>query len=101
MKKIFLMLALLVQTALASAAVDPTLLANATTNNVKVYRQAGTSTEVVKSLKTTDEVAIIRKHNAQWTIVTVNDAVGYVLTSELTQYRSLRNIAMAKPKKLN
>lgn len=99
MKKILLMLALLVQTALASAAVDPTLMANVTTNNVKMYRQAGTSTEVVKSLNTTDEVVIIRKHNANWTIVTVDDAVGYVLTSELTQYRSLKNIAMVKPKK--
>ncbi len=101
MKKIFLMLALLVQTALVSATDNTKLMAHAITDDVKMYRQAGTSTEVVKSLKTTDEVAIVRKHNAQWTIVTVNDAVGYVLTSELTQYRSLRDIAMAKPRKGN
>lgn len=93
------MLALLTPAVLASAADDPAVVARATTDHVKMYRQAGTSTEVVRSLKKTDEVAVIRKHNANWTIVTVNDEVGYVLTTELTQYRNFRNIAMVKPRK--
>lgn len=97
MKKLIFTFALLINTVLVFA--HPTQqqqLAQASTDNVKMYRQAGTSTQEIKCLKSTDEVVIIRKHNANWTIVTVNGEVGYVLTSELTPKKEIKNIAMAK-----
>jgi hypothetical protein len=42
----------------------------------------------MQSLKSTDEVAVVRKHNAQWTIVQVNGQVGYVLTRELSMSKN-------------
>ena len=95
MKKIIFTLALLINTVLVFAKPGQQL-AQAATDNVKMYRQAGTSTEELRSLKSTDELVIIRKHNANWTIVTVNGQVGYVLTSELMPKREIKNIAMAR-----
>jgi uncharacterized protein YgiM (DUF1202 family) len=100
MKKIIFTFALLVQTAFLFAA-GPAQTASASYENVKMYRQAGTSTEVLRALKSTDQLAVIRKHNANWTIVTVNGQVGYVLTSELTLNKNVRNIAMNKPSRKN
>lgn len=90
MKKLIFTLALLMQTAVLFA-FNNAALVRVAANNVKMYRQAGTSTEVVKSLQSTDNLVVVRKHNANWTIVTVDNKVGYVLTSEL--------IPAAKPKK--
>ena len=100
MKKLIFTLALLIQTALLFAA-GPAQTASVSYDNVKMYRQAGTSTEVLRALKSTDQLAVIRKHNANWTIVTVNGQVGYVLTSELTMNKNVRNIAMNKTSRKN
>lgn len=83
MKKLIFTLALLIQTVFVFADA-PAVIARAATNEVKMYRQAGTSSELLQSLKIADEVVLVRKHNADWSIVTVNGQVGYVLTSELT-----------------
>jgi len=96
MKNVILTLALLLSTVLAFAT-GSEQVAQASYDNVKMYRQAGTSTDVLKALKSTDEIMVVRKHNANWTIVTVNGEVGYVLTSELIMKKDIRNIAMAKP----
>jgi uncharacterized protein YgiM (DUF1202 family) len=100
MKKLIFTFALLIQTALVFAT-GPAQMASASYEDVKMYRQAGTSTEVLKALKSTDQLAVIRKHNANWTIVTVNGQVGYVLTSELTMKKDVKNIAMNKPSRKN
>jgi len=97
MKKLIFTFALLIQTAFVFAFTAPQQTAQAKVNDVKMYQQAGTSTEILKALQSTDEVVIVRRHNADWTIVTVNGQVGYVLTSELTPKKNIRNIAMAKP----
>jgi uncharacterized protein YgiM (DUF1202 family) len=96
MKKLIFTFALLIQTAIVFAATGPEQVAQANYDNVKMYRQAGTSTDVLKALKSVDEVVVVRKHNANWTIVTVNGEVGYVLTSELTLKKDIKNIAMTK-----
>ncbi len=96
MKKSIFTLAFLVQTVFVFAA-GPEQVAQASYDNVKMYRQAGTSTEILKALKSVDEVLVMRKHNANWTIVSVNGEVGYVLTSELTMKKDVKNIAMTKP----
>jgi len=83
MKKVILTLALLVQVAFAMADNKTTAVANVRHDNVKMFRQAGTSTEVIETLNTADKVEFIRKHNAQWGIVTVNGKTGYVLLSEI------------------
>jgi uncharacterized protein YgiM (DUF1202 family) len=97
MKKFILMLALLIQTTvLVFAANEPVMIARASTDNVKMYQQPGTSTAVIRSLKTTDNVVVVRKYNHSWSIITVNEEVGYVLTSELAFQKEVKNIAMAK-----
>lgn len=87
MKKFIFIFALLIQTVFAASANDNAMavVARPHIDNVKMYAQPGTSTSIVKSLMSNDEVQIIRKHNNQWTIVTVEGKVGYVLTSELVQ----------------
>jgi hypothetical protein len=100
MKKLVFVFALILQSAFVFAAADQgQTLARAAYENTKMYRQAGTSTEILRSLKSTDELVLIRKHNAQWSIVTVDGQVGYVLTSELQAAKSYRNIALARPER--
>ncbi len=94
MKKIIFSLALLFQTVFSFANGQNT--AHAHYDNVKMYRQPGTSTEVVKALKSSDELVVVRKFNNYWSIVTVDGEVGYVLTSELAQPKAKTNTAMAK-----
>ena len=97
MKNLIFLFALLLSSSFAFAAAGQgTTLAHANYENTKMYRQAGTSSELLKSLKSTDELVVIRKHNAQWSIVTVDGQVGYVLTSELRPARETRTLAMAK-----
>ena len=84
MKKAIFTLALIVQVVFAMAAAPKTTIeAQVRHENVKMFRQAATSTEVVETLNPSDRVAFVRKHNAQWAIVTVNGKAGYVLLSEL------------------
>ena len=85
MKKLLFVLALSLQTAFVFGADKTVMLASARYENVKMYRQPGTSTEVLKALTRTDEVVIVRKYNNNWSIVTSNGQVGYMLTSELGQ----------------
>ncbi len=85
MKKIILTLALAAQAAFGFATDNKAATATARYENSKMYRQPGTSTEVLKSLKSTDEIVLVRRYNQSWTIVTVNGQVGYVLTAELAQ----------------
>ncbi|GEO05110.1 hypothetical protein AAE02nite_27740 [Adhaeribacter aerolatus] len=85
MKKLLFVLALSLQTAFVFSADKTGLLVAARYENVKMYRQPGTSTEVLKALTRTDEVVVVRKYNNNWAIVTSNGQVGYMLTSELTQ----------------
>jgi hypothetical protein len=97
MKKLTFLFALLLSSAFAFAGNNQsTTLARVNYENTKMYRQAGTSTEILKSLKSTDELVVVRKHNALWTIVTVDGQVGYVLTSELSPARDTRSLAMAR-----
>ncbi|MGV3505042.1 MAG: SH3 domain-containing protein [Adhaeribacter sp.] len=104
MKKLLVIFALVLQSAFvfasgtqASSGNQGNMVARANYENTKMYRQAGTSTEVLRSLKSTDEVVVIRKHNSHWSIVTVDGQVGYVLTSELHRPQEDKNIAMARP----
>lgn len=88
MKKLLFILALLVQTLVVSAA-TPDLkpkvsISRITGENVKMYRQPGTAAEVILSLNNSEEVELIRRHNARWSIVSVAGKTGYVLTSELS-----------------
>jgi len=85
MKKLLLIFALTLQTAFAFAGDKTEMVASARYENVKMYRQPGTSTEVLRALSSTDEIVLVRKYNHYWTIVTINGQVGYMLTSELAQ----------------
>jgi uncharacterized protein YgiM (DUF1202 family) len=96
MKKLIFTFALLVQTAFVFAADNNTNVVNARYENVKMYRQPGTSTEIIRSLKATDEVVLVRKFNANWSIITINEEVGYVLTSELEKPKAENNKLTAK-----
>jgi hypothetical protein len=85
MKKLLLISALFLQTAFAFAADTEAVVASTRYDNSKMYRQPGTSTEILKALTSNDEIVLVRKYNQSWTIVTVNGQVGYMLTSELAQ----------------
>ncbi len=55
-------------------------------DNVKVYQQAATCTDVLITLDQDQEVAVLRKsvvNGGIWTIVSLDGKPGYVLTSEL------------------
>jgi uncharacterized protein YgiM (DUF1202 family) len=96
MKKLTFLFALIMSSSFVFATDQGTTLARANYENTKMYRQPGTSTEVLKSLKSTDQLVVIRKHNPHWSIVTVEGQVGYVLTSELHQAKEDRSIALAR-----
>lgn len=87
MKKLIFIFALLLQTVFTFATDPQPKIMRASTDNVNVYRQPSTSTEVVSTLKTDDKVTIVRQHDAKWYIVTINDQVGYVHRSKLKQVR--------------
>jgi uncharacterized protein YgiM (DUF1202 family) len=99
MNKFLFTLAFLVQTLVVSAAAPnpnpKAAVSRVSIENVKMYSQAATSTQVLRALKSTDEVLVVRKHNNLWSIVTVDGQVGYVLTSELTQPKDMKHIARA------
>ncbi|MDQ3290841.1 MAG: hypothetical protein M3Q05_06065 [Bacteroidota bacterium] len=89
MKKLLLSLVLFAQIGLAMADnKTPTTIVQARNNNVKMFQQAGTSTPIIENISTTDKVELIRKWNTHWAMVKVNDKVGYVLFSELTNLKS-------------
>jgi hypothetical protein len=96
MKKIILTLALAAQTAFGFADGHQVVTASARYENSKMYRQPGTSTEVLKALKSTDEIVVVRRYNQSWTIVTVNGQVGYMLTSELAKPQPHNTAVIAK-----
>ena len=95
MKKLLFTLALVINAVLVFAT-DGQMIVRATADNVKMYRQAGTSSPVVKSLKSSDEIVVIRKHNANWTLVTLDGEAGYVVTSELTASKTPKLVHLAK-----
>jgi hypothetical protein len=94
MKRSIFTLLFLVQTVFVFAGKET--FARASFENVKMYRQAGTSTDVVQALISTDEVVIVRRFNETWTIVTVNGALGYVLTSELALQKNKKSLAATR-----
>lgn len=96
MKKIIFTLALVAQTAFGFAADIQATTTSARYENSKMYRQPGTSTEIIKALKSTDEIVVVRKFNNSWTIVTVNGLVGYMLTTELAKPQAKSPAALAK-----
>ncbi|WP_157433476.1 SH3 domain-containing protein [Adhaeribacter aquaticus] len=100
MKKIlFTFVALLLQAIICFNAFSGNeIIAQASCEGVKMYRQPGTSTEVLRSLNSTDRMVVVRRFNNTWTIVTINNQVGYVLHSELRN-PSVQTLALHKSKK--
>ena len=96
MKKIIFTIALLAQTAFSFATDHQAVTASARYENSKMYRQPGTSTEMLKALKSTDEIVVVRKYNNNWTIVTVDGQVGYMLTTELAKPAPVKQQTIAK-----
>ncbi|RDC63211.1 SH3 domain-containing protein [Adhaeribacter pallidiroseus] len=85
MKKLLLSLVLFIQLGFVMAHDNkPVMVVQVKNENVKMFQQAGTSTPVIYTITTEDRVELIRKWNTHWTMVKVNDKVGYVLHSELT-----------------
>ncbi|MDB5263370.1 MAG: hypothetical protein JWQ14_2653 [Adhaeribacter sp.] len=96
MKKLIFTFALLVQTAFAFADNGIAIVAQARQENVKMYQQPGTAATVLKSLSTQDKIEVVRKFNEHWTIVMVDEQVGYVLHSEIAKPLPLKTLAAAK-----
>ncbi|QNF32232.1 hypothetical protein HUW51_05615 [Adhaeribacter swui] len=89
MKTLLLSLALMAQVGLTMAddkmKTTPVQVRN---DNVKMFKQAGTSTPILETLTTTDRVELVRKFNKEWAIVVVNGKAGYVLISELANLKT-------------
>ena len=97
MKTLVLTLALLAQTALVFAGgKKETEVIRPRTDNVKVYQQAGTSAPVLDSLQASEQVTLVRKYNALWSIVLVDGKPGYVLTSELVSEKAEAPVVSAR-----
>lgn len=102
MKKLILSVALLVQTFVGFSQTKPKpepILAQVKNENVKMYQQPGTSSEVLQSLKRTDEVLILRRENTYWSLVTVNGKPGYILHIELINHPSTLLAVSTKKRK--
>ena len=80
MKKLILTSAFLLNLVVMAFANEPAILKY---KSVKMYRQPGQKTEVMRRLTAADEVILVRKFNTTWSIVTVNGEAGYVLNSSL------------------
>ncbi len=93
MKKAILVLAIVSQ-ALFVFAAKPKQIFRVKNENVKMYSQAGTASPVLKSLSSTADIKYIRQFNRLWSIVTVDDQPGFVLTSEL--YVDTENVSYVK-----
>lgn len=104
MKKLIVFLAFLAQTALGFAAepqttdrqADNRVTVTTRYENAKMHRQPGTSTEILKSLHSNDEIQYVRQYNQSWSIVLVDGQVGYVLTSELGMAKNKTKVTYAK-----
>ncbi len=100
MKKLIFTLALLAQTAFGFATENKNTnqytAVSVRYENVQMYRQPGTSTEVLKALQSTDEIKFVRRFNSSWSILLVNGQVGYVLTAEIGQAKAQTIVSIAK-----
>lgn len=97
MKNLIITIAIIAQSVLVFAGNQKEkFVIRAKNENVKLYQQAGTASTTLDSLQTTDTVTYIRKFNQHWSIVQVNDQVGYVLTSELVSEKVEAPVASVK-----
>jgi SH3-like domain-containing protein len=83
MKKLLLATALLVQAAFVMAQ-EPVKLKS---ENVNLYRQPSHGAEVVKILGTSDEVVVVRRFDAKWSIVQAGSETGYVHNTHLPKFK--------------
>ncbi|GEO05630.1 hypothetical protein AAE02nite_32940 [Adhaeribacter aerolatus] len=99
MKKVFFTLALLVQVGFAMATEKNKITAQVRHQNVKMYQQAGTASQLLKELSTADQIEVVRRLNDQWTLVIVDGVAGYVLHTELVKPIASRTLAVAAVKR--
>jgi SH3-like domain-containing protein len=84
MKKTVLVLAMLVQSAFVFAQQS----VKVKSDGVNMYRQPGSTAEVVKVVNSTDDVLFIRKFDSQWSIVTVAGETGYIHNTRLPKVKN-------------
>jgi hypothetical protein len=104
MKNLILSFAFLAQSALSFAddhqtngrQADNRMAVTTRYENTKMHRQPGTSTEILRSLQSNDEIQYVRPYNQSWSIILVDGQVGYVLTSELGMAKNKTNVTIAK-----
>ena len=83
MKKLLIASALFLQAAFVMAQ-EPVKLKS---ENVSLYRQPSTGAQVVKTLGTSDEVMVVRRFNAKWSIVQAGSETGYIHNSHLPKLK--------------
>lgn len=83
MKKLFFVFALLVQTTFVFAQ-EPVKLKS---DNVNLYRQPTTKGEVIKVLNSTEDVLVVRRFDASWSIVTAGTESGYIHNTHLPKIK--------------
>lgn len=73
-------------------------LARIKSNNVNFYRQPSSKAEVIKTVNPADAVTVVRKFNAEWSIVTVGTETGYIHNSNLGKMKK-QSTSMAAAQK--
>jgi len=86
MKKLFFAFALTLQAAFVLAN-EPVKLKS---DNVNLYRQPSNKGEVVKVLNSTEDVMLVRKFNADWSIVTAGAESGYIHNVHLPKIKKAK-----------
>ena len=84
MKKLLLSLALLFQVAFVFAQ-EPIRVK---TDKVKLYRQPNNQSEVLKVLNSTEDVILVRRFDAQWSIIQAGAETGYIHNSRLPKIKN-------------
>jgi hypothetical protein len=83
MKKLLIATALLVQSAFVMSQVPVKLKSE----NVSLYRQPSSGAQVIKTLGTSDEVMVVRRFDAKWSIVQAGTETGYVHNTHLKKLK--------------
>ncbi len=96
MKKLLLTLAILFQVVVFASA-------HKKSNNpeLTVYQQPSKETRVIKVIAEGDSVVTVRPFNNKWTIVTINNEVGYIRNFQLAQHNRMQKAAAIARAKAN
>ncbi|MGV3538652.1 MAG: SH3 domain-containing protein [Rufibacter sp.] len=91
MKRLFILSAVMIMQVFVAFAQEPTSYVNR--KQVKMYRQPGIGTDVVRVLTPEDAITVVRQINNEWSLVQINGEGGYVLNDFLKEKKGKKATA--------